>query len=41
MNTAVPEVNNGRGLNDGEVGYAHNTLARLLHVRFFKSYLPE
>ena len=41
MNTVVPEVNNGWRLNDGEVRYTHNTPARLLYVRFFKSYLPE
>ena len=41
MNTAVPKVNDGRELNNGEVGYTHNTSARLLYVRFFKSYLPK
>ena len=39
MNIAVPEMNNGGGLNNGKVGYTYNTSAGLLLVRLLKSYL--
>ena len=41
MITADLEMDTGRWLYDGEMGHAYNTPARLLHVRFFKIYLPE
>ena len=39
MNTIVLKMNDGRGLNNGEVRYAHNTPAGLLPVKFPKGYL--
>ena len=39
MNIIVLKMNDGWGLNNGEVRYTHNTSAGLLLVRFLKSYL--